>query len=61
MSPVMGRPKAESPKNVQIKIRADQKTVDLLSYCCDKTGMTKSDVIRLGIEKVREMVDSEKK
>ncbi|MDE5754809.1 MAG: hypothetical protein K2H89_09775 [Oscillospiraceae bacterium] len=61
MPPRTGRPKAENPKNIQLKIRADKQTIKDLEYCCEKTNLTKSDVIRLGIKKVKQEVDNEKK
>ena len=57
MSPRTGRPKADNPKDIQLKIRADKQTIEDLEYCCEKTSMTKSDVIRLGIKKVKEEVE----
>lgn len=57
MSPRTGRPKSENPKDIQLKIRADKQTIEDLEYCCQKTSLTKSDVIRLGIQKVKEEVD----
>ena len=57
MSPRTGRPKSENPKDIQLKIRADKQTIEDLEYCCQKTALTKSDVIRLGIQKVKEEVD----
>lgn len=61
MSPRTGRPKAESPKDIQLKIRADKQTISDLDYCCEKTKLTKSDVIRLGIQKVKQEVDGKEK
>lgn len=52
MSPRTGRPKAENPKNIQVKFLADKKTWDDLNLCCKELGKSKSDVIRLGIQKV---------
>ena len=52
MSPRTGRPKSENPKETRIGVRTDEETLKKLEYCCRKTGMRKSDVIRLGIEKV---------
>lgn len=60
MSPRTGRPKAENPKNIQLKIRADKQTIADLDYCSEKTGLTHSDVIRLGIQKVKQEVEEEK-
>lgn len=49
----------DTPKNIQLKIRADKQTVKDLEYCCEKTNLTKSDVIRLGIKKVKQEVDTQ--
>lgn len=54
MSPRTGRPRSENPKNIQLKILADKQLISDLEYCCDKLGKTKSDVIRLGIQLVKE-------
>ena len=61
MSPRTGRPKSENPKDIQLKIRADKQTIDDLEFCCEKKQMTKSDVIRLGNQKVKDEVRKEKK
>ncbi len=47
-----------NPKDIQLKIRADKQTMEDLEYCCQKTNLTKSDVIRLGIKKVKDEVDN---
>lgn len=60
MSPRTGRPKAENPKDIQLKIRADRQTIEDLKYCCEKKSMTQSGVIRLGIQKVKQEVDKTK-
>ena len=56
MSPSTGRPKSESPKNIQLKIRADKETIQDLDYCCIAKKMTRSDIIRLGIQKVKKEI-----
>nr|DAV22797.1 MAG TPA: hypothetical protein [Caudoviricetes sp.] len=53
MSPRTGRPKAENPKNIQVKFLADKETVADLNFCCEKLNKTKSDIIRIGIQKVK--------
>lgn len=58
MSPRTGRPKAENPKNIQLKIRADEQTMQDLDYCCEKLNKTRSDIIRLGIQKVKAEVEN---
>lgn len=61
MSPRTGRPKVDKPKNIQLKIRADKQTIDDLEFCCERTKLTKSDVIRLGIKKVKLEVEKKEK
>lgn len=53
MSPRTGRPKTDNPKDIQLKIRADEQTMQDLDFCCEKLNKTRSDVIRLGIQKVK--------
>lgn len=54
MSP-KGRPTAD-PKTHETRIRMSDKDVELLKICCEKTGMSKADVIRQGIREVYEKV-----
>lgn len=54
MSP-RGRPTAE-PKTHETRIRMSDEDVRLLNVCCEKTGMTKAEVIRQGIREVYEKV-----
>lgn len=56
MSPRTGRPKTENPKDIQLKIRADKQTIEDLDFCCKKLDKTRSDVIRLGIQRVKSEV-----
>lgn len=58
MSPRTGRPKTDNPKDIQLKIRADKQTIKDLEYCCEKTKLSKSDVIRLGIKKIKKEVEA---
>lgn len=60
MSPRAGRPKSDNPKNIQLKIRADRQTVDDLDFCCKEGNLTRSDVIRLGIQKVKKDLENKK-
>lgn len=59
MAPRTGRPKAENPKDIQLKIRADKQTMEDLDFCCEKLNKNRSDIIRLGIQKVK--AEAEKK
>ncbi len=47
----MGRP-TDSPKTNNYRIRMTDEELSKLEKCCQKTGLSKADVIRLGITKV---------
>lgn len=51
----MGRP-TDNPKTNNTRIRMTDEEVKKLNYCCEKTGMSKSDVIRMGIQLVYENI-----
>ena len=53
MSPKMGRP-TNDPKTHETRVRMSDKDVEMLKICCEQTGMTKADVIRLGVKLVYE-------
>ena len=53
MSPKMGRP-TDDPKTHETRIRMSDNDVEMLKICCEQMGMTKSDVIRLGVKLVYE-------
>ncbi|CCY22197.1 putative uncharacterized protein [Firmicutes bacterium CAG:24] len=52
MSPRTGRPKSESPKTVEVKARIDEKTNEKLNYYCERHNVTRTDVVRKGIDEV---------
>lgn len=56
MSPRTGRP-TDDPKKLSTRIRFSENDLKMLEICCDKTGMKKSEVIRLGIQKVYEEIN----
>ena len=47
----MGRP-TNSPKTNNYRIRMTDEELRKLEFCCERTGLSKADVIRLGIDKV---------
>lgn len=51
MSPRTGRP-TEDPKRSRVQMRISERESEMLEFCCKKTGLTKADVIRRGIELV---------
>ena len=53
MSPRTGRP-TDEPKKHQQRIRMSDKDIEMLEYCCEATGKTKADIIRIGVKKVYE-------
>ena len=55
LSPRTGRP-TNDPKKHETRIRMSDEDLKLLNYCCDKTGLTKADIIRQGIRVVYEKV-----
>lgn len=53
MTPRTGRP-TDDPKKHETRIRMSDEDIRVLEYCCEKTGKTKADIIRMGIRKVYE-------
>ncbi|WP_302138410.1 CopG family transcriptional regulator [Clostridium phoceensis] len=52
LSPRTGRPKAEKPKTVEVKARIDEETNTRLEKYCEEHAVTRTDVVRKGIETV---------
>lgn len=52
MSPRTGRPKAENPLTVEVKARIDVETNEKLVKYCKDNGVTRTEVVRKGIDKV---------
>lgn len=52
MSPRTGRPKSLSPKTIEVKARIDKDTNERLNRYCKKHNVTRTDVVRVGIENV---------
>lgn len=51
----MGRP-TEAPKSHRESFRLSDEDMEKLKVCMDKTGMSKTDVIRAGIEAVYQKI-----
>lgn len=47
----LGRP-TDDPKILSTRIRLSSKDLERLEFCVERTGLKKSDIIRLGIQKV---------
>lgn len=60
LSPRTGRPKSDNPKCINTRIRMTVEDAKRLDDCCKKTGMTKTDVIMLGIDMVYKEMNKQK-
>lgn len=49
MSPKMGRPKIDNPKEFDVKVRFDKQTHDKILEYSNKNKITKADTIRRGV------------
>ncbi len=52
MSPRIGRPKADHPKDIRYSIRLDTDTEKRLQAFCETTKITKGEAIRQGINRL---------
>ena len=52
----MGRP-TDSPKNISVRIRMDEKTVEKLDKCCEVENLNRSEMIRKSIHKAYDDLD----
>ena len=50
MSPRTGRPKADNPKNISIKIRFDEEMNNTLNAYCAKHNVSRTEAIRQGLK-----------
>lgn len=51
MSPRTGRP-TENPRNIRVGVRLSEKEKQMLDECEKQLGLTKTEIISLGIQKV---------
>lgn len=56
MAPAHGRPPSKDPKRNDTRIRLTDSEREKLDFCAEKTGMTKADVIRQGIDLVYQKI-----
>lgn len=57
----MGRPPSKNPHSTEYQLRLTKEEAEKLEYCARETGLTKADVLRLGIDKVYASVKRKKK
>lgn len=60
MSPVKGQKVKDDPINKLVHFRANKETVEKLDYVSEKTGMSKSEVIRKGIDRQYDELNKKK-
>lgn len=53
MSPRTGRP-TDDPKHSTVKIRISDEDIKRLDFISEKTGLSKSDILRQGIREIYE-------
>lgn len=51
MNPRIGRP-TDEPKILNTRVRLSEEDVKKLEFCAEKLGKKKSEIMRMGIEKV---------
>lgn len=59
MKPQKGRPTTE-PKILNTRVRLSKEDLERLEFCCNKTNMKKSDIIRQGIKEVYDKLSEQK-
>ena len=52
----MGRP-TDSPKNYRESFRLSEADMQKIKFCMEKTGKSKTEIIRMGIEEVYQMLN----
>ena len=55
-----GRPSIDNPRSQRAEIRLSHKEVEMIDFCCKHTGMTRSDIIREGINEVYNRLKNKK-
>lgn len=45
-----GRPVSENPKDYMLRVRMDEQTLQQLDGCCEAENLSRSEVVRKGIQ-----------
>lgn len=56
MSPKIGRPKSDTPKDTMFRVRLDAEYCEKIERCSKELGITKSEVVRKGIDLVEKSI-----
>lgn len=60
MSPLKkGQKLTENPKNVSLNLRLTKSEAEDLQFCADKLGTTRTNVINMGVQKVKKEIEKE--
>ncbi len=59
MTPRTGRPKKDNSRTDRVDTRLTKEELEKLNYCCEVLGLTRAEVVRIGIDKVYEEVKNE--
>lgn len=58
MSPIKkGQKLTDNPKNVRLDLRLTKQEADDLQYCAEKLNVSRTDVINIGVSRVKEEID----
>lgn len=60
MSSKMGRPVEGEPKDFRLQLRVDKTTTEKLDKCVEKLHLTRSDVVRMGIDEIYKQATEKK-
>lgn len=58
MSPSRGRPPIEDSRDNQYRLRMSDEELHKLELCCQRTGLSKAEVLRRGIDLVYKEVNN---
>lgn len=54
-----GQKLTENPKNVSLNLRLTKSEAEDLQFCADKLGTTRTNVINMGVRKVKKEIEKE--
>lgn len=57
MSPRLGQKIKDNPKSVNLNLRLTKSQAEDIQYCADKLKTSRTDVINMGVQKVKEELD----
>lgn len=55
-----GRPASENPKDYMLRVRMDEETLQQLDKCCEILNLSRSEVVRKGIQEQYADIENEK-